>query len=141
MRTYKADEPLRRTRLKALETAHYHVGRNYTDPALKRAAAEDLLKFRVFTGAQVAEWLGLPPYSIDGQGDILKWGASQITADQLETAIALAKCGVEGTKPKTLIYTAYSIDKMTFDMIGGLLGLHKNVCRRIVRRVEGAPWS
>lgn len=141
MSNYKADETDRRNRLKALEAAQHHVARNYTDRAKKMKAAEELLDYGVFTAAQVAGWLGLSPWALEGKGGVKAWGVSSLTHDQLDTAIKLAKAGLDGGKPKTLIYKAYNDERFTFNSIGGLLGIHKNVVRRIVRRVDGDPWT
>ncbi|MBG6106620.1 hypothetical protein [Frigoribacterium sp. CG_9.8] len=141
MTTYKADEDLRRKRIVALTTAKHHVGRNYTDRDAKMAAAEELLAYQAFTAVQIAEWLGLSPWALEGKGGAAAWGVSALNAEQLEIAVMLAECGLEGTKPKTLIYEAHTVKEMSFDMIGGLLGTHKNTVRRIVRRIEGEPWT
>lgn len=138
---YKVDEAVRRTRLRALETAQRHVRAGYTERIDKMKAAEEILGYEVFTGAQIADWLGLSTYALEDHGRVEGWGCRQLEADQLPMAIALAKEGVAGSKPKTLIYDAYSKHDMTFDMIGGLLAQHKNTIRRIVRRIEGEPWT
>lgn len=138
--TYKADEATRRRRLEALEDAKWHVSRGLTDRDAKMSAAEDLLGYGLFTASQIAEWLGMQPWALEGRGSVQGWGMGGLIADQLPTAILLAKEGLAGTKPKTLIYDAYK-EGFSFDMIGGLLCIHKNVVRRIVRRIEGEPWS
>ncbi|WP_025157254.1 hypothetical protein [Leifsonia aquatica] len=145
---YKVDEAVRRTRLRALETALQHVRADYTERGDKITAAEELLGYRVFTTAQVAGWLGLTTYALEGRAQEFEdagraegWGCRQLEVDQLPTAIQLAKAGLSESKPKTLIFDAHTKHGMTFDMIGGLLCQHKNTVRRIVRRIEGEPWT
>lgn len=162
MHNYRADQSERRTRVKALETAVHHVSRNYIERDQKMIAAEELLSYRtcsdseraqaakegrepathaVFTAAQVAGWLGLTPWALEGKGDAKAWGISALTHEQLEDAVGLAKAGLVGEKPKALIWKAHKEMEMSFNAIGGLLGIHKNVVRRIIRRLEGEPWT
>jgi hypothetical protein len=138
---YRATEAERRARLKALETALHHVRRNYTDRDKKLAAAEELLAYGVFTTAQIAGWLGLSPWALEGKAGATAWGVSQLTHDHLEIAVELAKAGLNGEKPKALILEAHTRRGMSFNIIGGLLGQHKNVIRRVVRRLEDMPWT
>jgi hypothetical protein len=126
-----------------LKLAQHHVSKNETERARKIAAADELLSYGIFTAAQIADWLGLGPWALEDktEGRINSWGLGQLKAHQLPDAIALAESGLDGDKPKTMIYHAYKRSQMSFDMIGGLLGIHKNVVRRIVRRIEGEPWT
>ncbi|MGN6324517.1 hypothetical protein [Pseudolysinimonas sp.] len=134
-------DALRRKRVKALETALHHVQRNHLEREDRMVAAEELLAYETFTAAQIAGWLGLSPWALEGRGGARAWGISSLTEKQLPMALELAKAGVERERPKTLIYEAYQRGGMSFNVIGGLLDVHKNIVRRIVRRVEGEPWT
>ena len=161
---YKASEAERRTRLKALETAVHHVSRNYIDRDQKMIAAAELLGYRtidpeataaarkvdpeakevsygVFTAAQVAGWLGLSPWALEGNGSAKAWGVSALTHEQLPIAVELAKAGLKGERPKALILKAHREYEMSFNVIGGLIGVHKNVVSRVIKRLEGEPWT
>jgi hypothetical protein len=138
---YRATDSERRIRLKALETALHHVRRNYTRRDQKFIAAEELIGYGVFTSAQIAGWLGLGAWVLEGYGAVKAWGTSALTHEQLETAVALAKAGINREKPKALVYEAHINFDMSFNVIGGLLGVHKNTVRRIIRRLENEPWS
>jgi hypothetical protein len=124
----------------ALETALHHVRRNYIERDQKMIAAEELLSYNAFTAAQVAGWLALPEWTLEGRGNVQAWGISALTHEQLPMAVEMAKAGVVREKPKALILEAYKSD-MSFNVIGGLLGHHKNVIRRIVRRLQDEPWT
>lgn len=138
---YRATDAERQKRLKALETALHHVRRNYTARGDKLAAAEELMAYEVFTAAQVCGWLGLPEWTIDGRGTVKAWGISALTHEQLPMAVELAKAGVFRQRPKDLIHRAYTELEMSYNVIGGLLGLHKNTVARIRKRLDGEAWT
>lgn len=138
---YRATDAERRKRLKALETALHHVRRNYTERQQKLIAAEELLSYGVFTAAQVGGWLALPEWTLEGRGPVKAWGISALTHEQIPMAIELAKAGVARARPKELIHRAYTELDMSYNVIGGLLGLHKNTVARIRKRLDGEEWT
>lgn len=137
---YKATEAERRTRLAALKVAKWHFDNDYEReyPESRLVAAEELLGYNQFTSQQISEWLDIGAYRID-QEDATPpkaWGIGGLRAENLGLAIELAEAGVRGERPKALIHEART-EGMTFNQIGGLVGIHKQEALRIYSRLEG----
>jgi hypothetical protein len=141
MSIFKADEATRRTRLSALQAALHHTTRIYVSRETQVAASTELRGYECFTAAQINEFIGARPYADFGPVKTRSWGIRSIRTEQLRTAIELQKNGIEGIRPKPLIYEANKEQGMSFDCIGALLSIHKNEVSRIVKRIDHEPWT
>lgn len=138
---YKGEEGVQRRRLEALELAKHIQSRQYRNREERVKAGIELLAYNVFAASQICRWVGLPITALSGHGAVERWGAGTIQPEQFDIAIELAKAGVAGERPKTTIYEARTQCGLSYDLIGGLLGIHKNITRRVVMRIEGKPWT
>lgn len=138
---YKGGEGALAQRRGAIEAAKELLSHEYDSLTSRVAAAREVLGYGVFTAAQVGRWFSVQRTYLAGLGCSEEWGAGTLKPEQFDIAIELAEAGVAGERPKTTIYQARTEHGLSYDLIGGLLGVHKNICLRIVARVEGRPWT
>lgn len=128
-------------RVAALRTARYFASAAAPSKEWLLQGAATLIETRAFSDGQISRWLGVSRLKVTrmrlqmGVPPHESWGINAVRKHQLDTAIKLAEAGAREERPKMLMYQAHHDDGMSYDAIGGLLGMHESSVLHIVDRL------